>query len=156
MSKAPVEELVAEALLGRHSHEELVAKLVTPEALKQLLVYHLQQDLDGTLALLEGPDQPRSAPAKKAKSKKSSTSATRSQITDNRDRKRLRLRQDQIDARKAKVLKLLMKGAATRRELVAKAGLETVSIYNRVMRELQEEGRVVAEGDRAQRVYKLK
>ena len=158
---------IADQLLASVDQGAMAAYLLTREAAVSLLAERLAGDPVGTVNALQGlPGREESAPkpARRGREKAATAAKPRGRRPGAKGKgkgkgkgKRQRLTSEQAADLKQQVRAFLKSnGWSTRRELTAAVELSTQAIYRRIMGELQEEGIVVAQGQKATAVYGLK
>ena len=162
-SDLPVQ--LAGQLLASIDQNAMAAYLLTKEAAVSLLAERLQTDAAGTIKALQGlPGREDEAPKPVRRGRKKTATAAKPQAPKGKAKgkgkgkgKRQRLTAAQAEDLKGQVRAFLKaNGWSSRRELSAAVKLDTQAKYRRIMGELQEEGVVVAKGEKALAVYGLK
>jgi hypothetical protein len=141
---------------------DMARYLLTPQAALGLLVERLQTAPESTmreLSVLQDRQRGAARPTRGGRKAKATTKPAPKPAakTTAKPGKRVRLSEKEIDGLKNAVRSLLQRhGWATRKQICDAAELPTMSIYNRVMAELQRSGEVAAKGEKGKRVYGLK
>ena len=158
-ANAKLKDTLASQLISAVDPHAMAAYLLTKDAAVSLLSERLKKEPVKTMTALQ--DLPKRAngkpePAKKSRKKVEAKTAPKPRRKAKSNGKRRRLSGEEVSDLKEQVRSFLKtNGWSTRKELTSAVDLNTQAIYRRILSELQEEGAVIAQGEKSKAVYGL-